>query len=44
VPILVDYDPHGDRGRLEEYVRCHSTERGIRLDRHRVVVVARKPG
>jgi len=42
VPIFEDFDSEKDRKFLEEYVTKFKTEKGIRLSRHRVVVVARK--
>ncbi len=42
VPIFEDYDSDKDRKLLEEYVAKFTTEKGIQLSRHRVVLVARK--
>jgi SAM-dependent methyltransferase len=39
VPIFEDFDVDGDRERLEQYVERFQEARGIRLERHRVVVV-----
>lgn len=42
VPIFEDFDSEKDRKFLEEYVVKFKTEKGIRLPRHRVVIVAKK--
>lgn len=42
VPIFEDFDSEKDKERLLEYVRKNSTEKGIRLPRHRVVILAQK--
>jgi SAM-dependent methyltransferase len=43
VPIFEDYDPAGDRTRLDAYVRRHQTPQGVWLGRHRTVLVAKRP-
>lgn len=43
VPIFEDFDSAKDRGFLEAYTKQFKTEKGIKLPRHRVVTVARKP-
>ena len=43
VPIFEDFDSEKDRNLLEKYVRQYQTEKGIKLPRHRVVVVLYKP-
>jgi SAM-dependent methyltransferase len=42
VPIFEDYDSERDRESVDAYILGHLTERGIMLERHRVVIVARK--
>ena len=42
VPIFEDYDSVIDRNKLERYVKKHETDKGIKLERHRVVIVAKK--
>lgn len=42
VPIFQDFDREKDRAFLETYVSLYQTEKGIRLPRHRFVVVAQK--
>jgi|SRR5579884_2521630 len=42
VPIFEDYDPLKDKAVLEAYTREHSSDKGIELERHRIVIVARK--
>jgi len=42
VPIFEDYDPVKDKAFMEAYTRPHSSDKGIRLERHRIVIVARK--
>lgn len=42
VPIFEDYDSIQDERKLKKYARKHKTDKGIRLERHRVVIVARK--
>jgi len=42
VPIFEDFDSEKDRRLLEEYVAKFKTEKGIKLPRHRVVIVAKK--
>lgn len=43
VPIFEDFDSEKDRNLLEKYVREYKTEKGIKLPRHRVVIVVHKP-
>jgi len=43
VPIFEDFDSEKDKKYLKEYVTKFTTEKGIKLPRHRVVIVARKP-
>ncbi|MFH0791674.1 MAG: class I SAM-dependent methyltransferase [bacterium] len=43
VPIFEDFDSERDKELLEKYVASSKTDKGIRLPRHRIVVVARKP-
>jgi len=42
VPIFEDYDPILDRDNLAQYIAEHKTEKGIALQRHRIVIVAEK--
>ena len=42
VPIFEDFDSEKDRKLLETYVATSQTEKGIRLPRHRIVIVAMK--
>ena len=42
VPIFEDYDTEKDKHLLLEHTRGHSSEKGIVLPRHRVVIVANK--
>jgi len=42
VPIFEDFDSEKDRKFLEEYVSKFKTAKGIRLPRHRVVIVAKR--
>ncbi|KKT54236.1 MAG: Methyltransferase type 11 [Candidatus Woesebacteria bacterium GW2011_GWA1_44_23] len=42
VPIFEDYDPIKDRDNLARYIAEHKTEKGIALQRHRIVLVAEK--
>jgi len=42
VPIFEDFDSEKDKKLLGEYVTKFQTEKGIRLPRHRVVIMARK--
>lgn len=42
VPIFEDYDPAKDKQYLETYVDRNTSERGIHLTRHRVVIVGRR--
>jgi len=43
VPIFEDFDSKKDRSFLKQYVRQYQTDKGIKLPRHRVVVVMYKP-
>lgn len=43
VPIFEDFDSEKDRKLLQEYSRKLQTLKGIRLSRHRVVTVSKKP-
>lgn len=43
VPIFEDFDSKKDKDFLEEYVIKFKTEKGIKLSRHRVVIISRKP-
>ncbi|MFH0863810.1 MAG: class I SAM-dependent methyltransferase [Candidatus Gottesmanbacteria bacterium] len=43
VPIFEDFDSEKDRRILEKYVEKYKTEGGIKLPRHRVVIVFQKP-
>ena len=42
VPIFEDFDPEKDKKNLEKYVSEFTTEKGIKLSRHRVVIEALK--
>ncbi len=42
VPIFTDFDSEKDRKKLEEYVGKFKTPKGIRLPRHRIVMVIGK--
>lgn len=42
VPIFEDYDSVLDKDNLNKYVKRYGTDKGIRLERHRVVIVAKK--
>ena len=42
VPIFEDFDSEKDRSLLEKYVGKYTTEKGIKLPRHRVVIVFQK--
>jgi ubiquinone/menaquinone biosynthesis C-methylase UbiE len=42
VPIFEDFDSDIDRKHLEKYANKFTTKKGIKLPRHRVVVVAKK--
>lgn len=42
VPIFEDFDSDKDRQLLERYVADHASDKGILLERHRVVLVVRK--
>jgi len=42
VPIFEDYDSKKDRRFLETYIRANTTDKGIKLERHRGVTVSRK--
>lgn len=41
-PIFEDFDSKKDKKLLTQYVKMHSTRKGIKLDRHRVVSVLQK--
>lgn len=43
VPIFEDFSSEKDRKLLEKYVEKFQTPKGIRLSRHRVVTVSKKP-
>lgn len=42
VPIFEDYDSKKDEEKLKTYIKNFSSEKGIQLSRHRVVILARK--
>lgn len=42
VPIFEDYDSVKDEGYLRKYAKKYETNKGIKLERHRVVIVAKK--
>lgn len=42
VPIFEDFDSEKDKEKLSDYVRDNSSEKGIKLPRHRVVILAQK--
>lgn len=42
VPIFEDYDSRKDKTTLQKYVKKFSTEKGIELSRHRLVIVVQK--
>lgn len=42
VPIFEDYDSVKDKEYLRKYVKRYETDKGIKLERHRVVIVAKK--
>jgi SAM-dependent methyltransferase len=42
VPIFEDFDPVKDKVNLEEYTKTSVSEKGIKLPRHRIVIVALK--
>ncbi|MBI4130492.1 class I SAM-dependent methyltransferase [Candidatus Roizmanbacteria bacterium] len=42
VPIFEDFDSEKDKVNLQKYVKENTTDRGIRLKRHRTVVLVRK--
>ncbi len=42
VPIFEDYDSVQDEESLRKYVKEYQDDKGIRLERHRVVIVAKK--
>jgi len=44
VPIFEDFDSEKDRASLQKYVKKFSTEKGIQLSRHRLVMVMQKVG
>jgi len=43
VPIFEDFDSEKDKNSLKKYVKRFKTEKDIKLPRHRVVIVSRKP-
>lgn len=43
VPIFEDFDSVKDKEKLQKYVDKYMTKKGIKLSRHRVVTVVRKP-
>ena len=43
VPIFEDYSTEKDKVHLQKYVDKYITEKGIKLERHRVVMVLQKP-
>jgi len=42
VPIFEDFDSEKDKGNLTKYVSKFQTNKGIKLPRHRIVLVAQK--
>ena len=42
VPIFPDFDSKKDKGLLKKYVSRFTTSKGILLERHRIVIVAKK--
>lgn len=42
VPIFEDYDSEKDNVKLKEYIAQNTTQKGIALARHRIVLVAQK--
>ena len=42
VPIFEDYDSAQDEENLRKYAKEYKTDKGIKLERHRVVIVAKK--
>ena len=42
VPIFEDFDPERDKKYLEEYIKGNTSNKGVFLQRHRVVIVAQK--
>jgi ubiquinone/menaquinone biosynthesis C-methylase UbiE len=42
VPIFKDYDSDEDLPYLKEYIEKHKTKKGIKLNRHRIVIVLQK--
>lgn len=42
VPIFEDYDSVQDEKSLRKYAKEHETDKGIRLERHRIVIIAKK--
>ncbi|HUD44041.1 MAG TPA: class I SAM-dependent methyltransferase, partial [Patescibacteria group bacterium] len=44
VPIFEDFDSEKDKSALQEYVKNFSTNKGVQLSRHRLVMVAQKLG
>lgn len=43
VPIFEDYNSDNDKVRLVKYIQAHQTDKGIKLERHRVVTLSEKP-
>ncbi|OGC47297.1 hypothetical protein A2713_00070 [candidate division WWE3 bacterium RIFCSPHIGHO2_01_FULL_35_17] len=42
VPIFEDYDSVQDKDNLKKYVKKYGSDKGIKLERHRIVIVAKK--
>lgn len=42
VPIFEDYDSTQDKENLKKYAKEYETDKGIKLERHRVIIVAKK--
>lgn len=42
VPIFEDFDSENDRPKLEQYAKEFSTAKGVKLPRHRIVLVGQK--
>jgi len=42
VPIFEDFDSEKDKEKLSEYVRRNTTEKGIKLPRHKMVIIVQK--
>ena len=43
VPIFEDYNSKKDNNSLEDYIHSFKTNKGINLERHRIVLLLRKP-